>query len=209
MEIFDISVLINPSLPVWPGEASVQIKRVSNIESGDNANVSHISLGAHTGTHVDAPLHFFTDGVSLEKIPLDHFIGEVNIVEIKGVKTITADDIKKVIKLEPGSRILFKTSNSKYWIQGESVFQKEFVAVSPDAARYLVDHEVKLVGIDYLSIAPFSDTRPTHEILLGAGIPILEGIDLSKVNAGLYSLFCLPLKLDGVDGAPVRAILTR
>jgi len=194
-------------MPVWPGEPRVIIKQTSAIAEGDEANVSHLSLGAHTGTHVDAPLHFIADGVSLDKIPLDHFIGDAVVVEILNVDLITEKDIKKATDLNFNSRVIFKTRNSQIWVQGENNFQEDFVALSPDAAEYLVNMESKLVGIDYLSIAPYSDSNPTHEVLLRAGIPILEGLDLSNISPGTYSLFCLPLNIIGVEGAPARAIL--
>jgi len=207
MAIYDISVPLHKKMPVWPGEPRVIIKQTSAIAEGDEANVSHLSLGAHTGTHVDAPLHFIADGVSLDKIPLDHFIGDAVVVEILNVDLITEKDIKKATDLNFNSRVIFKTRNSQIWVQGENNFQEDFVALSPDAAEYLVNMESKLVGIDYLSIAPYSDSNPTHEVLLRAGIPILEGLDLSNISPGTYSLFCLPLNIIGVEGAPARAIL--
>jgi len=209
MEIYDISVSLHTQMPVWPGESRFDILQTSTIEDGDEANVSHLSFGAHTGTHVDAPFHFITDGVSLDKISLDHFIGDAVVIEIIDVDIITEKDIKKAIDLDSGSRVLFKTRNSQIWAKGENDFQEDFVALSPDAAQYLVNLGAKLVGIDYLSIAPYTDSNPTHEILLGAGIPILEGLDLSKISPGQYSLFCLPLKIFGADGAPARAVLVR
>ena len=207
MEIFDISVPLHTKMPVWPGEPRVDIKQTSAIAEGDDANVSHLSFGAHTGTHVDAPLHFISDGVSLDKISLDHFVGDAVVVEVLNVDIITEMDIKIAVDLNFGSRVIFKTRNSQIWAQGENDFQEDFVALSPDAAEYLVKMESKLVGIDYLSIAPYTDSNPTHEVLLRAGIPILEGLNLSNISPGKYSLFCLPLKIIGVDGAPARAIL--
>ena len=207
MEIFDISVPLHTKMPVWPGEPRVDIKQTSAIAEGDDANVSHLSFGAHTGTHVDAPLHFISDGVSLDKISLDHFVGDAVVVEVLNVDIITEKDIKIAVDLNFDSRVIFKTRNSQIWAQGENDFQEDFVALSPDAAEYLVKMESKLVGIDYLSIAPYTDSNPTHEVLLRAGIPILEGLNLSKISPGKYSLFCLPLKIIGVDGAPARAIL--
>ena len=208
MEIFDITIPIHPDMPVWPGDASVQLERVRKIEEGANANVSNLALSVHTGTHVDAPCHFIPDGVALDRVPLERFIGEVAVVEIPGVDLITAAILHGKIPLST-TRIIFKTKNSSIWIHKDHPFYEAFTALSPDGAQYLVDLGIKFVGIDYLSIAPFKDLRPTHEILLGAGVVILEGVDLSAVTPGEYMLYCLPLKLVGVDGAPARTILVR
>ena len=209
MRMYDITVPISPEMPVWPGDPAVQIELVSKIEAGDNANVSHLSLSAHTGTHVDAPFHFLQEGVSLDQVPLDLFVGPAYVVEILGVDLITARELANVGIPQDIERLLIKTRNSELWVNGETEFKTEFVALSPDAAQFLVDHNIKLVGIDYLSIAPFKQSRPTHQILLGNEVVILEGVDLSAVPSGNYMLYCLPLKLVGVDGAPARAILVR
>jgi len=207
MKIYDISVPIHPQMPVWPGDPGVKIEQASSIEAGDNANVSRLSFGAHTGTHVDAPYHFVQDGVTLGRVPLDVFVGQAEVIEILDVPLITAADLKKAGTHPQTSRLLIKTVNSEIWKRGENRFQEDFVALSQDAAQYLVDRGIQLVGIDYLSIAPFKQSRPTHEIFLGAGVAILEGINLVDVPPGRYHLTCLPLKLD-IDGAPSRAILT-
>jgi arylformamidase len=207
MKIYDITVPISPAMPVWPGDPAVQINPVSKIEAGDNANVSHLSLSSHTGTHVDAPYHFLQEGVTLDQVPLGIFVGPAVVVTIPGVNLITAKDLEELGIPAGTNRLLIKTRNSELWERGETRFQTDFVALSPDAAQFLVDNGVKLVGIDYLSIAPFKQSRPTHEILLGAEVVILEGVDLSAVSPGHYTLYCLPLKLAGADGAPARAIL--
>ncbi len=207
MEIFDISIPVYPGMPVWPGDSGVVIERESKIEAGDNANVSHLSLGAHTGTHVDAPYHFVPDGVTLDKVPIERFVGKALVVEIKGVDTITAAHLAAANLPAGVERVLFKTDNGEIWARSQPVFEPGFVALSPDAAQFLVGRGVGLVGIDYLSIAPFKASRPTHEALLSAGVAILEGVDLRAVTPGWYTLYCLPLKLMGVDGAPARAIL--
>lgn len=207
MKIYDITISIHPQMPIWPGDPTVQIERVSQIEAGDNANVSHIAMSAHTGTHVDAPFHFLQQGITLEQVPLDWFVGPATVLEILDVDLITARDLENAAIPAGTERLLIKTRNSEIWASGETQFQTDFVALSPDAAQYLVDRGVKLVGIDYLSIAPYKQSRPTHKILLGAEIVVLEGVDLSAVTPGHYTLYCLPLKLDGADGAPARVIL--
>lgn len=207
MKIYDISVPVYSGMVVWPGDGGVVIERESRIEAGDNANVSHLSLGAHTGTHVDAPYHFIPDGVTLEHVSLERFVGKTLVVEISGVSTITAAHLAAADLPDGVERVLFKTDNGAIWSRTEQAFEPGFVALSQDAAQFLVDRGVSLVGIDYLSIAPFKQSRPTHEVLLSAGMVILEGVDLRAVAPGWYTLYCLPLKLMGVDGAPARAIL--
>lgn len=207
MKIYDITIPIHPGMPIWPGDSRVDISPVSQIETGDNANVSHLAMSAHTGTHVDAPYHFIPQGARLDQVPLERFVGEALVVDILGVETVTAADLEAAVIPADTRRVLFKTDNSQIWAQGEDRFQEDFVALSPDAAQFLVDRGVLLVGTDYLSIAPFKQSRPVHQILLGAQVAILEGVDLSRVPAGIYMLYCLPLKLVGVDGAPARAIL--
>jgi len=207
MKIYDISLPITPAMPVWPGDPAVQVERVAKIEQGDSANVSRLAMSAHAGTHVDAPYHFLADGATLEQVPLDLFIGRTHVVHLPDVDLITAAVLQQVGIPSRIRRLLIKTRNSEYWARGEQQFQTNFVALSPDGAQYLVDRGLKLVGVDYLSVAPYQESRPTHEILLRAGVVILEGLDLSLVSPGRYRLYCLPLNLQGVDGAPARAIL--
>jgi arylformamidase len=210
MEIFDITLPISAITLVWPGDPPVTIERLEKIEAGDEDNLSRIAMGVHTGTHVDAPWHFIADGDKLETIPLEVFIGPVQVVEIgDDVPLITAEVIRKV-SIDPEiPRLLFKTHNSTWWQEGEHRFHEDYVAVSADGAQLLVEMGMRLVGIDYLSIAPYEQTAESHQILLKAGVVILESVDLFKVEAGEYMLYCLPLKLSGVEGAPVRVVLVR
>lgn len=208
MKFHDISVTVTSELPTWPGDPSVELGRVSKIEEGANANVSRITMGVHTGTHVDAPFHFLENGTTVDTLPLDVLIGSVQVVDVgEQVDVINADVLKKSSLIPGVSRILFKTRNSKIWARNEKEFQTEFVGIDADGAEFLVQQGIKLVGIDYLSIAPYKKSRPTHEILLNAKMIIIEGVDLSKIQAGVYQLVCLPLKLGGSDGAPARTIL--
>lgn len=209
MKIYDISLTITPNLPVWPGDPSVILERISKMEEGKHNNVSTMALSAHAGTHVDAPYHFIADGKTIEQLSLDTLIGPAQVVELPpDCALITAEDLKKAGIAEGTIRVLLKTRNSRYWAQAGLPFQTDFTALSPDGAQYLVERGVRLVGIDYFSIAPFGDSIPTHRALLGAELVILEGADLSQVPAGHYQLYCLPLKLGGSDGAPARAVLT-
>ena len=207
MAIYDISLTIQADMPVWPGDPPVEVKQVEFIDQGANANVSRLALGAHTGTHVDAPHHFLNDGRTVEGLPLDVLTGPCFVAQLPDdIDAITAE----VLEHQPlgnASRVLFGTGNSHWWARGEKQFQRGFVAVAESGARWLVEHGVRLVGVDYLSVAPFGDSRPTHRTLLEAGVVIVEGLNLSQVPRGFYDLYCLPLKIAGCDGAPARAIL--
>jgi arylformamidase len=192
---------------VWPGDPPVTIERTSSIASGDNANVSQMKMSCHTGTHVDAPDHFLNNGKTVEAISLDLLVGRAYVLDLPKVNMITASILMDADIPPRTRRLLFKTRNSEYWANGNREFQTDYVGLSVDAAELLVDRNVKLVGIDYLSIAPYKLGTPVHTILLNAGVVIIEGLDLSSVSQGRYTLHCLPLKLGGADGAPTRAVL--
>lgn len=207
MHTYDISLTISPEMPTWPGEPSVVLERVDKLEEGSNANVSRMAMSVHTGTHVDAPYHFLADGKSVERLPLRALTGRAYVLHLPDVDLVTAEVLEKADIPPRTRRLLFKTRNSEYWAHKSNTFQPEFVGISADGANYLVKRGVKLVGVDYLSVAPFRESRPTHEILLKSGVVIVEGLDLSEISQGRYTLYCLPLKLSGSDGAPARAIL--
>lgn len=207
MRTYDITLTISPNLPTWPGDPGVDLERVEKIENGSNANVSRIDLGVHTGTHVDAPFHFLQDGITVDQIDLSLLTGRAYVLHLPDVDEITASVLENAQIPPRTRRVLFKTRNSEYWADGEDNFQRDFVGLSEDAAKYLVRRGVKLVGIDYLSVAPFKKSRPTHEPLLEAGVVIVEGLNLTEVSQGRYTLYCLPLKIAKSDGAPARAIL--
>jgi arylformamidase len=207
MRTYDITLTITPDMIVWPGDPKVSIQRTSNMDSGDNANVSQISMSCHTGTHVDAPHHFLNNGKTVEDLSLDLLVGRAYVLYLPEVNQITAS-VLRYAEIPPRTRrLLFKTKNSELWKNGQHEFKSDFVALSVDAAEWLVDRNVKLVGIDYLSIAPYNLGTPVHTILLDAGMIVIEGLDLSKVSPGRYTLHCLPLKLGGADGAPTRCVL--
>jgi arylformamidase len=210
MQIWDVSVTIDKQLPVWPGDPAVKVERVEKIEDGENANVSRIEMGAHTGTHVDAPYHFLMDGAKVDTLALDVLVGPALVVRIPDSVAVLDRTAIAAANIPSGvTRVLFKTRNSAFWAHTGAEFQPGFVAIDADGAQALVERGIKLVGIDYLSIAPFKHSRPTHQILLAAAMIIIEGLDLSKVQAGEYRLVCLPLKLGGAEGAPARTILVR
>ena len=209
MQIYDISVSISPSLPVWPGDPKVSLERIAKIEDGDEANVSRLAMCVHSGTHIDAPYHFLGDGsVTVDAVPLKQLIGRAHVLHIPDeVNLITAEILKGATINPRARRVLFRTRNSANWEQREGQFQQDFVAISPDGASYLVDRGIQVVGVDYLSVAPYEDTSSTHKILLAAGTVIIESLDLSAVPGGRYTMYCLPIKIEGSDGAPARVIL--
>ena len=207
MRTYDITLTITPQMIVWPGDPPVIMQHTSSIASGDNANVSQISMSCHTGTHVDAPDHFLNNGKTVENLSLDLLVGRAYVLYLPDVNLITASILMDADIPPRTRRLLFKTRNSELWAKGNKEFQSDFVGLSVDAAELLVDRNVKLVGVDYLSVAPFKMGKPVHTILLNAGVVVIEGLDLSNVSQGRYTLHCLPLKLGGADGAPTRAIL--
>jgi arylformamidase len=208
MRIHDISVTISPQLPTWPGDPKIEFKRLRKMEQGADANVTHLSAGVHIGTHVDAPFHFLGgEAATVESLPLEVLTGPALVVHLPEVDLISAAVLAAAGVPSGVDRLLFKTRNSDLWARNVPEFQHDFVALSPDAAGWLVSHGVALVGVDYLSVAPYHDPVPTHRTLLAAGVVAVEGLDLSRVAPGEYTLYCLPLKLQGSDGAPARAIL--
>jgi len=208
MKTYDISLPISPHLPVWPGDPAVVLEQVESMEQGADANVSHLSAGVHVGTHVDAPHHFLNDGRTVDELPLDVLTGPCYVTQLPdGIEAITAEALDGLSLPSDATRILFGTSNSRLWSGGVTEFREDFVAVMEDGASWLVEHGIQLVGVDYLSVAPYGDSVPTHRILLQAGVVVVEGLELSAVPRGFYDLYCLPLKLLGSDGAPARAIL--
>lgn len=208
MKIHDVTLTIQAGMIVWPGDIPVELYRKEKIEEGGIANNSNISMGVHTGTHIDSPYHFINDGIKVDQIPLDTLVGPAQVVELPDSVEVIDAGIIKSISFTPGvRRVLFKTRNSKIWSSSPDYFHEDFVGISADGAKVLVDLGVRLAGIDYLSAAPFTESKPSHDILLGAGMVLIEGLDISKVTPGLYTLVCLPLKLKDTDGSPARVIL--
>ena len=206
----DVTVPLKEGMAIWPGDVTIKIERRRSMDRGDAANNSAISLGVHTGTHMDAPKHFIKDGKSIDKLPLETSVGPARVIEIKDKISIKPEELKQH-NIKKGERILFKTVNSPRCWQTDA-FVNDFVFVTRDAAQFLVDAGVILVGVDYLSVGspmdPDKAMRPdTPQILLGAGLYLIEGLNLTAVKAGDYNLICLPLKLMDAEGSPVRAIL--
>ena len=208
MRTYDITLTISPDLVVWPDDPPVEITRTSKIEEGAESNVTRINMSVHTGTHIDAPYHFLEDGGSVEDVPISLLTGRAYVYHLPDdVDLITLDLVENSPIPPRTKRVLFKTRNSNIWNSNPKTFDQNYVALAPDAAEYLIKRGVKLVGVDYLSVAQFTDTTPTHQVLLSAGVVVVEGLNLSEVSQGRYTLYCLPLKIAGSDGAPCRAIL--
>lgn len=207
MRVYDVTLTISPKLPVWPGDPPIALERSLKMEDGDICNLTRMEFSAHTGTHVDAPYHFLKDGSTVEHLPIRTLTGRAYVVDLTGVDQITREVVESAEIPPRTRRVLFKTRNSKQWAQGADGFIEDYVALHPEAASYLVQRGVKLVGVDYLSVAPYDDVAPTHKILLEAQVVIVEGLNLSEISQGRYSFYCLPLKLAHSDGAPARAIL--
>jgi len=207
MKLIDVSVPIDDRLPIYPGNAPFDLEPVKRLARGDSSNVSTLRISAHGGTHVDAPRHFFDHGGGVEALPLDLLCGPARVVEVTTRAAITADDLAQLY-VAGTTRLLIKTPNSRLW--GDSTFHADYVGVGESAAKYLVDHGIKLLGVDYLSVEPFKTPgAPTHHILLGAGTIVIEGLNLRDVEPGDYEMYCLPLCLVGSDGAPARVVLRR
>jgi arylformamidase len=207
MRIYDVSVDITPDMPVWPGDPPVRLERVAAIAQGSNANVSRLECGVHIGTHVDAPLHFLDGAGGVETMSLEALTGRAYVADLRRADKIGEAELDAARIPSRVRRVLFRTRNSNIWRRGERAFRKDFVGIDAGGAEWLVRRKILLVGMDYLSVAPFGNSRPTHQVLLRANIAVVEGLDLSKVPAGSYDLYCLPLKLIGSDGAPARAVL--
>lgn len=207
MRIHDISLPISESLPVWPGDPAIHITQPLHLARGDEITVSRLDMGAHTGTHVDAPAHFIPGGQSVETLDLNMLVGPALVVHASEADALTAQVLDR-LAIPPGAqRVLFRTRDSDRWARGETHFARDFVAITQEGARWLVEHGVRLVGVDYLSVGAFDDPVPTHETLLGAGVIVIEGLNLSVIAPGTYQLVCLPLRIVGTEGAPARAIL--
>jgi arylformamidase len=202
MEIFDVSQRVVPGMFVWPGDPPVEVRATARVRAGDPANVSELRLGTHTGTHVDPPAHFFDGTTTVDALPLDVLIGDALVVDVSGRTGPLGPAELERAGAGPGAvRLLLRTGAGP---------GRDGPALSEDGARWVVGRGIRLVGIDAPSIeAPAGRGHPVHEVLLQAGVVIVEGLDLSAVSAGGYELVCLPLKVTGGDGAPARAVLIR
>lgn len=202
----DISVTLSDGMVHWPGDPPAVIRRVQGLEAGAPVNLTHIDLCAHTGTHVDAPLHFVEGGQGVDEMPLDVGIGSCRVVEVLDREIVGADDLRS-FDPRPGERLLIKTRNSRRRWEREP-FDPRFVHLRESAAEFLAGRGIRTLGVDYLSVGGYEgDGTQTHSTLLRAGVWIIEGLNLGAVSPGEYELVCLPLRLLGADGAPARAVL--
>lgn len=203
MRLIDITVPIRAGMVVFPGDPAVRLERTSSIATGDLANVSRLDFGVHSGTHIDAPVHFREDGYGVDGVALESLVGAADVIDARSVcGNLDAAALDALALPADATRVLFRTANSALW--GSPTFSPDYVRLTADAARMLVQSGVRLVGLDYLSIGD----GEVHRVLFEAGIVPLEGIDLRDVPAGRYHLICLPLRIAGADGAPARAVLT-
>lgn len=206
-KLLDVSVPLAQGLPTYPGNPPFELQALKRIAEGGSSNVSRLVLGTHTGTHVDAPKHFIDDAAAVDALQLDLLIGRTRVIEIDKRGGISADELAAA-GLREDLRVLFKTPNSALW--NSSTFREDYTHLSEGAARYLVDQGVKVVGIDYLSVEGFKKAgAPAHRALLGSGVIIIEGLNLSEADPGMYEMYCLPLRVVGGDGAPARVLLKR
>jgi len=210
MRIYDVSVPLSAKTPIYPGDPGIEISEWKALSKGDSANVTLVSFGAHSVTHVDAPAHFIKDAAHVDSLSLEALIGPAELIEVP--PDVLVIDLNFVTKhWRPGlERVLFKTRNSSFWGGENPVFHTDFTHLDLGAAEYLARQGTRLVGIDYLSIEKFkSKNHEIHLALLSQGIVILEGLDLREVSGGRYELICLPLKISGGngDGAPARVVL--
>jgi len=206
MPIHDLSLPISPSMVVWPGDPPVRVEPRLRIARGDAVNVSELCFGSHTGTHVDPPYHFDDTGMTVDELSLDVLIGRAWVCSFESKPEIGVSDLRDSVP-DGTSRLLLKTANSDLWRRGVEEFTLDFSAITVEAARWIVKQGIKLLGVDYLSVErPGSLEHPVHHALLGAGVIVVEGLNLSLLETGWYNLYCLPLRVFGGDGAPARAV---
>jgi arylformamidase len=206
-KLLDVSVPLSGALATYPGNPPFHLEAIKRIADGASSNVSKLTLGTHTGTHVDAPKHFIDAAGGVDAMPLDLLIGRARVIDMPRRGAITAEDLQQA-GLREDLRILLKTSNSALWNSPE--FHDDYTYVTEPAARYLVEQGVKVVGIDYLSVEQFKKPgAPAHKALLSNGVVIIEGLNLADAEPGMYEMYCLPLLIAGADGAPARVVLKR
>ena len=206
MPIHDLSLPISPSMVVWPGDPPVRVEPRLRIAQGDAANVSELYFGSHTGTHVDPPYHFDDQGMKVDAIPLELLMGSAWVCDMQSKRDIELSALQD--RVPQGTvRLLLKTANSALWRPQVQEFTPDFCALTVEAAHWIVEQGIRLLGVDYLSLErPGSEGHPLHHTLLGAGVVVVEGLDLSSLQTGWYNFYCLPLKVADGDGAPARAV---
>ena len=205
MKIIDISVPLSANIPIWPGSHGFSQIQRNSISNGCQSNMTVIDMDIHVGTHIDAPFHFLMEGKTIDKIPLNELCGDAFVLDARDEKIISEMVLIGGNIPQNTKRLLIKTNNGYWWKQKS--FNQSYVGLSANGAQWLVDYGIKLIGIDYLSVANFDEIQIVHEILLKKDIIIVEGLDLTEPNRGSYEFSCLPLKMVNADGAPARATL--
>lgn len=205
--LLDVSVPLVPGTPTYPGNPEFELQPIKRIAEGGSSNVSRVVMGTHTGTHVDAPRHFFDDGAGVDQVRLDLLMGRARVVEVTRRGGIGEEELAAA-GLREDLRVLLKTSNSALW--NTSGFHQDYTYLTEAGARYLVAQGVKVIGVDYLSVEQFKKAgAPAHHVLLSEGVVVIEGLNLAEADPGMYELYCLPLRIAGADGAPARVVLKR
>jgi arylformamidase len=204
MKLIDVTVALDAQLSTYPNNTPFTLEPSKRVARGDSSNVSTLHISAHAGTHIDATRHFFDEGLAADALPLEMLIGRARVIELTTRRGIAADDFA-AHDLSEDVRVLIKTANSRFW--GSPDFHTDYVGVTESGARHLVDHGIKVVGVDYLSVEEFKKPgAPAHRLLLGAGTIVIEGLNLRDVDPGIYDMYCLPLRVVGSDGAPARVV---
>lgn len=204
----DISLPLSSRLDAWPKSIGVQLEQVKTLSAGDSCNASNLHIDLHAGTHIDAPLHHINDGLDISELDVHRCCGPVWVTEISGTDLIGSEELDRCNIPDMCRRLLIRTDSKRFWRQGyQSGFSEDYSAMNEDGARWLVDHGFVLVGIDYLSVQPFWTNPEVHTILFNAGIIVLEGVYLNEASLGWWELICLPLRLEGAEASPVRAVL--
>jgi arylformamidase len=196
-------------MPIWPSSRGIKLTQNKSSETDDSANISRLDCDVHVGTHVDAPRHFIENGATVEQLPLDIMVGTCFVAYLPEITSISSADLAGIDMPHNIRRLLLRTRNSELWSSQSAEFNKHYVALTADAARWVIEKEISLIGIDYLSVQRYQDGPAAHRILLQADTIILEGLNLMNVQPGVYELICLPIKLVGADGAPARVVLRK
>jgi arylformamidase len=206
--LYDITVPTHPQLPVWPGGPKFELSHPSKMSEGAICNVSNLSMSVHTGTHIDSPLHFVDGAITTNEIPLNQLVGDCVVAELPGRSRITPADLDSLNLPAGTKKLIFKTDNSQLWSDLSHPFYEDYCALTTEAAKWVRDFGIHLLGIDYLSVSLFADPPEiVHQILLEAGMVLMEGLNLTGVPEGDYRVTCLPFKIENAEGAPARVIL--
>lgn len=203
-EWIDLTRTLRPGMIHWPDDRGFDLHAVDRWSGPGTYNLSEIHTGAHIGTHIDAPRHATRDGLAIADLPLSRLCGPATVVDCPETRHINASDLEAVV-IPAGDRVLLRTPNRLLW--DKPTFDEGYVALAEDAACWLAARGTPLVGIDYLSVDAYAAAGgPCHQILLGAGVVVIEGLMLDDVAPGRYELIALPLKIEGADGSPARVI---